>query len=368
MRQDPKKLSKLGDLPTPSLILDRAALQRNLARMRDRARKLGVTLRPHLKTAKSATVARLAVGEGGPITVSTLAEARYFLDHGFTDITYAIGIEPHKLGSIAELMARGARMRLITDDADTAKAVASKGRALGVTFVVLIEIDSGAGRGGIAADADELIAIGQALNQPGAELAGVLTHAGQSYKCQNIGEIEDVAEVERLAVVTAAERLRAAGLPCPVVSVGSTPTALCARHLEGVTEMRPGVYMFMDLFQTGLGICEPKDIAVSVLASVVKRPVNGQMLIDAGALALSQDQSVAGYGRILGQTMRVAAVNQEHGFVRPDDGASLPVLAVGERLRVLPNHSCMMAAMHEHYHVIDGSDEVVDIWDRCHGW
>jgi len=362
-------MTLLVDLPTPSLILDKAALERNLDRMRVQAARLGVRLRPHLKTAKSAEVARLALGpDGDGITVSTLAEARYFAEHGFRDITYAVGIVPAKLPEAARLIKDGVALKLLTDDPEVAAEAAVRGVALGVVFDILIEIDSGQGRGGIAPDDPRVIEIARALDGRGARLAGVLTHAGHSYRCKSPDEIADLAERERQAATGTAERLRVAGHPVDIVSVGSTPTALCARALDGVTEMRPGVYMFMDLFQHGLGLCGEDDIAVSVMAAVIGRhPERGQYLIDAGALALSQDASRAGYGRVRKLGLHVASVNQEHGFLRAAEGQALPDLHVGDRVRILPNHACMTSAMYDVYHVVEG-ERVVATWDRCRGW
>jgi D-serine deaminase-like pyridoxal phosphate-dependent protein len=362
---------RLEDLPTPALVLDRRALMRNVTRMQARARELGVRLRPHLKTAKSAEVARLILGEGGDgITVSTLKEARYFLDHGIRDITYAVGLVPAKLDEAAHLMQDGADLKLITDDLEAAEAASQRGQELDVQFKVMIEIDSGGGRAGIHVDDAALIGIGRTLAAgPGTVLHGVLTHAGHSYACPSTNDIVAVAEQERATMVRAAARLREAGLPCPVVSVGSTPTALFARSLEGVTEMRPGVFCFMDLFQAQLGVCKKEDIAVSVLASVVGHKADGsKAMIDAGALALSQDQSLAGFGRVLGKPWSIAKVSQEHGHVYPAEPGAKVDPVVGQRVRVLPNHVCMMAAMHPQYHVVDGGDEVVAVWDRCNGW
>ncbi len=386
---------KLDDLRTPALILDRARLARNLAAMSARIRALGVDLRPHLKTAKSVDVARLATeGHSGAITVSTLAEAAHFARAGFSDILYAVGVVPDKLADVAAIQADGARLAVITDSVAVARAIADHPAGATRPFSVLIEIDSGAGRAGLAPDDPALIEIARILDAaPGAELRGVLTHAGHSYACRGAEAIAAVAEDERRAVVDAAARLRAAGHACPVVSVGSTPTAVFARGLDGVTEARPGVYMFFDLYQVGLGCCAVEDVALTVLASVIgHRRAEGRLLIDAGALALSQDRSTAaldedqGYGRLFDAAgarpldgLRVAAVNQEHGIVAaaapgdaPGDApAAAPpfdALPIGARVRVMPNHACMTAAAYDRYYVVDGGDEVVAVWPRVNGW
>lgn len=381
-------MTTLADLPTPVLILDRSRLLANIARMQARARDLNVSLRPHLKTAKSATVAELAVGKNGPITVSTLAEAEYFARAGFRDILYAVPMAPQKLDQVGALIKAGVDLKIITDHPAVAQAAAEAGQRLGVTFRLMIKIDCGLGRAGIAPDSDLLLPLAQALSQPGAELAGVLTHAGHSYGAKDAAEIERIAEAERVAVVKAAERLRAAGFACPIVSVGSTPTALFAKDLTGVTEMRPGNFVFFDLFQAGLGSCSLQDIAVSVLATVVSHhPGRNHLLIDAGGLALSKDTGAnknapgTGYGRVCRPDgtlpldgLNVHDVHQEHGLLGGPDAPKVDFAAhpPGSRLRVLPNHSCMTGAMYDRYYVVDSSrddgSEIVAEWDRVNGW
>ena len=377
---------KLSELETPALILDRPRLTANIAAMSARMKDHGVDLRPHLKTAKSADVARLATAaHSGAITVSTLAEAAYFARSGFRDITYAVGITPAKLPRVAALCRDGVRLAVITDSAAIAREIgrtADCGDGIGV----FIKIDSGQGRAGIRPDDDALLDIAQALEDgPSASLRGVLTHAGHSYGCATVAEIETVAEAERRAVVGAAERLRSAGIDCPEVSVGSSPTVRFGRSFEGVTEVRPGVYMFNDAFQAGLGCCALDDVALTVLATVTghRRDLD-MLLIDAGGLALSKDRSTehqaedVGYGLVYDETgeqrlgsLLVSAVHQEHGLVTPGnhgDPVAFDALPIGARIRVIPNHACMTAAAYDCYHVVDGGDEIIAEWPRVNGW
>lgn len=345
----------------------------------------GVRLRPHVKTAKAARVAEIATaGQFGGITVSTLAEARYFAAQGYRDITYAVGMVPAKLDEAAALQRDGVRLSLITDNLDAAAGLAARAKELGVSVPILIEVDTGGARAGVAPDSDELIALGRTIDAASAlSLEGVLTHAGQSYHCQGVAEIEAVAEAERAGITAAAARLRDAGLPCPVVSAGSTPTAVHARVLDGVTEMRPGVYVFFDLDQVGIGTCGVADIALSVLARVIGHNRRaGRILIDAGALALSKDVSAgefmpqAGYGLICPldsnepvEGLRVADVHQEHGLIAAAEGEPpYERFPPGSLLRILPNHACITAAAHNAYQVVDGGTAVVDRWDRVNGW
>lgn len=365
------------DLETPALVLDRPRLVRNVARMRARLATLGVPLRPHVKTAKSIEAVRLAVeGQPGGITVSTLKEAEHFLAHGFTEILYAVGIVPGKLAHVADLQRRGAEMTLILDSVEMAEAVAEGAAALGAAFKVLIEVDTDGGRAGVRPDDPRLVEIGRRLDAaPGVALRGVMTHAGLSYGCTSPDAMRAVAEQERAGAVAAAEALRAAGLPAPVVSVGSTPTALFAERLDGVTEVRAGVYMFMDLVMEGLGVCGEAEIALSVLATVIgHRRDRGSILVDAGGLALSKDAGQSGaYGRLADAAtgaslgLEIRSVNQEHGLV-PAADPDFARLPIGSLVRILPNHACMTAAAHERYHVVEGQTDVVATWERCNFW
>jgi D-serine deaminase-like pyridoxal phosphate-dependent protein len=378
--------AKIDDLVTPSLLLDRGRLERNIQRLAERAMRLGVVLRPHMKTAKSIDVARRVFPDGpGPITVSTLAEAEYFAGHGFRDMTYAVGLSPASALRAMELRRRtGADLKLLLDTVEQADALADVRAATGVTPSVFIEIDVDDHRGGLKPDNPKLIAVADRVAAAGAVLVGVLAHAGESYALSTPDALVKAAENERLATVHAAEMLRARGHACPVVSLGSTPTAHFAETLEGVTELRAGVYMFFDLVQHGVGVCAVDDIALSVLATVIgAKPEKGWVLVDAGWMALSRDRGTAsqqidqGYGLVCDAKGRllddviVAQASQEHGIlaIRPGSGRRMPELPVGTKVRILPNHACAMAAQHDFYSVVNGeSPEIEARWERIRGW
>jgi D-serine deaminase-like pyridoxal phosphate-dependent protein len=359
----------LADLPTPALLLDPVRMRANIARMNAAIAARGVQLRPHLKTVKSAEIAReMTAGWSGAVTVSTLKEAEQFAAAGYRDILYAVGIAPGKLDQAARIVMGGVTLTLILDSVEAARAAASQG----VDFPVLIEVDSDGQRAGVGPnDAERLLAIGSAL---GSRLNGVMTHRGGSYGAGGPGGLPDHAEAERLAVVRAAETLRAAGHACPVVSVGSTPTALFARDLTGVTEVRAGVYVFQDLVMAGLGVCGTDDIAVSVLATVIGHQTErGWIVTDAGWMALSRDAGRCdqGYGLVAGDDeLIVASANQEHGIVADRHGGPVDFsrFPIGSRLRILPNHACATAAQHDSYHLLDGSGGVAEVWPRFGGW
>ncbi|HWK01735.1 MAG TPA: DSD1 family PLP-dependent enzyme [Xanthobacteraceae bacterium] len=374
----------LLDIQTPALVLDERKMMRNIARLSERMQKLGVSLRPHMKTAKSVDVARRQLeGGNGPATVSTLREAEVLFAAGVKDILYAVGIAPVKLARVLALRAAGCDLKIILDSTEQAEAAVAAARGAQIKIPALIEIDSDGHRGGVAPNDDALLAIGKKLHAEGM-LAGVVTHAGESYNAAGRAAHIEFAERERNAVVTAASRLRAAGLPCPVVSVGSSPTAHAAQNLDGVTEVRAGVYVFFDLVMAGIGVCDVDDIAISVLTSVIgHQRERGWILIDAGWMAMSRDRGTAnqavdqGYGLVCdidGKSIPdliVASANQEHGIVALRAGSSgkLPELPVGTRLRILPNHACATAAQFDRYHVVPQAQGAAMIqWSRFSGW
>ncbi|MHC2291795.1 D-serine deaminase-like pyridoxal phosphate-dependent protein [Bradyrhizobium barranii subsp. barranii] len=255
-----------------------------------------MAFRPHLKTAKSLDVARIAmISATGPATVSTLREAEYFAAGGVRDMIYAVGIAPAKLARVSAIRATGADLAVILDSLEQADAVAAHAARTGEAIPALIEVDADGHRSGVApTDAATLVAIGKRLVAGGATLRGVLLHAGDSYALNDPAAIADAAEAERIAAVTAANALRSAGLPCPVVSVGATPTARYVRDLTGITEVRAGVFMFGDLYQAGVSSVEVGDIALSVLATVIgHQKAKGWIIADAGWMALSRDRGTA---------------------------------------------------------------------------
>ena len=376
---------RLAALSTPSLVLDESRMMRNIERLRAHVDSLGVTLRPHLKTAKSVEVARRLLTQGnGPATVSTLLEAEVFAAAGVHDILYAIGISPDKLARVLTLRKSGCDLSVVLDSAVQAEAVADASRNSGDAIPALIEIDSDGHRAGLVPGDPAIVDIGRILHAGGACLRGVMTHAGASYGEHNANALIAFAEKERAAVVAAAQALRAADLPCPVISVGSTPTAHFARNLDGVTEVRAGVFVFFDLVMAGIGVCTADDIALSVLTTVIGHQKDrGIIITDGGWMALSRDHGTQtqaldqGYGLVCDvdcsvvHDLIVAQANQEHGMLcmRPGSNARLPDFAIGTRLRILPNHACATAAQFDEYAVLPiQPDAPVVRWPRFRGW
>lgn len=375
----------LNNFETPYALVNANIVERNTQKLRQRLNTMGVQLRPHVKTAKSLPVALQSCGgQIGSITVSTLKEAEQFANAGFKDILYAVGATPNKLAHAIKLRAAGVELKLVTDNLDSASAITEASRGAGISLPTLIEIDCDGHRAGVKPnDRELLISLASKLNEDNQLLFGVMTHAGDSYNCRSIAAIESMAEQERAGVVKAADTLRQAGFSCPIVSLGSTPTATYGRSFDQITEVRAGVYVFQDLVMAGLGVCEITDIALSVVTTVIGHQADkGWVITDGGWMAMSRDRGTAkqavdqGYGVVCNAEgvvldgLIVSDANQEHGIISRRDGSTLDVrhFPVGTVLRVLPNHACATAAQFDHYKVIRSSMAVTEQWERFGGW
>lgn len=372
---------KISELETPRLLLDQAIMRGNIDRMTARLSKLGVPLRPHVKTSKSLPIAQaLTAGRPGAITVSTLAEADMFAASGYRDILYAVGIAPNKLAHVAKLRREGVSLTIILDSIEAATATLDHARREDATFDILLEIDCDGHRSGLTPGDPAIIELARLISSgPGTRLLGVMTHAGGAYDCPDTACLVAAAEQERRILVDVAGRLRGLGFPCPVVSVGSTPTASFAASLDGVSEVRAGVFVFNDMLMVNLGVCTPDQIAISVLTTVIAhRPERNWLITDSGWMALSADQSTRGQQRDYGfglvcdidgnpvDGLTVVGVNQEHGIIGRSDGSvfDLARYPVGTMLRILPIHACATASAYGEYLVIDPAGGPVACWPR----
>jgi D-serine deaminase-like pyridoxal phosphate-dependent protein len=370
--------SPFAGLTTPAFLVDRETVRRNCDRMRDKALRSSVIFRPHVKTHKTIEIGRMQHDGGfGPITVSTLAEAEFFIAGGFTDITYAVPIAPEKLDRAALLAKEIERLNILIDSRCGLDAIEEFHRARGSTFDVFLKIDCGYHRAGVDPDNPESVRLAMAIAQsPAARFRGVLAHAGHAYNARNPEEIRAVAREETASL----SRFRAKldGIGGVVRSIGSTPTATVVERFTDCDEVRPGNYVFFDAFQAAIGSCDAGDVAVSVLASVIgSYPDRGTVLIDAGALALSKDSGPDhvdphfGYGIVCNAELRplplkLIALSQEHGKISGDPRL-IATIPVGAHLRVVPNHSCLTAAMYDVYYAVDGR-KIVDEWMPVRGW
>ncbi|HEX8774505.1 MAG TPA: alanine racemase [Pyrinomonadaceae bacterium] len=374
-------MMSLHELKTPCLLLDVERVRRNASRVGNHVRERGAVLRPHVKTHKCVEVARIqTAGHKGALTVSTLAEARAFMAHGFNDITYAVPIEPGKFKEAIQLAGDCERLSLITDDASIPPLLNDAARLAGVRLDLFLKVDCGYHRCGVEPSVPEAFEIPRRINDSSnLRFAGILTHAGHSYHCRTREEVLAVARHERDLMTDFAARLRAEGIAVPTVSIGSTPTITTIDHLRGIDEARPGNYIFFDAFQAAIGSCSLDDCALTVLAAVVHRDrTRRKVVIDAGAIALSKDRGAVeldetcGYGHVLDEEghslgLKVCGLSQEHGEISVAEEGTLDRLKTGTRLRVLANHSCLTAAQHAHYNVLEGN-RIADRWEIHRGW
>lgn len=368
----------LTDLPTPSFVVDRPTLNRNCTRMRDKAQASGVAFRPHVKTHKCVEIGRLQHGgTTGPITVSTLAEAEGFARDGFRDITYAVPLAPSrdKLDRVAALSARIERLSVLLDSERALRALEEYAAAHGIVFDVFLKVDCGYHRAGVDPSSPDSVHLAMNMaRSEGVRFQGLLTHAGHSYNAQTIEEVRRVAAEESASLTRFRALLATEGLGEARRSIGSTPTASVVERFSECDEVRPGNYVFYDAFQATIGSCTLQDVAVSVLTTVVgSYPDRGSAIVDAGALALSKDVGPAhvdpqfGFGVVCDLDLRplplrITALSQEHGKIVGEGR-----LEVGTRLRIVPNHSCLTAAMFERYAIVERR-KVIDEWKPVRGW
>ena len=334
-----------GDvIETPALVVDEAILDANIARVAEFATRSGLNLRPHVKTHKSAEIARRQLEAGAiGITVATLSEAEVFAEAGFTDIfvAYPLWIDEFKVDRLRHILQRSSVM-LGVDSADGARQIAQTGLASAGRLSVLVEVDSGHHRSGVLPESAGAVA--ESTGDAGLEVAGVFTFPGHSYSPETR---ESAAGDEREALSVAAASLADRGIQPRIVSGGSTPSLEFAGS-SVLTEVRPGVYVFGDTQQWELGTFSPESIALTVLATVVSRSP-GRIILDSGSKVLGADRGAysTGFGRLLDYPdARVTALSEHHATVT---GVDFPL---GTRVRVVPNHVCATVNLADEYFVV----------------
>lgn len=363
-------MTLLDDLPTPALLVDLNKLDANLEAMKRKTHSLGVSLRPHIKTHKCVEIARRQREAGCQgLTVSTLYEAEVFANHGFEDLTWAFPVILNRIAQ-ARTLAERITLRLVVDSTAALQAL----EATGFPFHVWLKVDCGYHRAGVDPGSPLAFELAQKLVESQTlQFDGILTHSGHAYLADSRSRLQAIAEQERAVMHRFAESARHRGVAIPCVSVGSTPAMSVVGDLQGVDEARPGNYVFYDKTQVDLGACEVGDCAVTVLASVVSsQPGADRCVVDAGALSLSKDLGserarTRSMGRVfadyeaglLRETTNLTSLSQEHGVMR----ANLPV---GQRVRILPNHSCLTVACFNECVAVRG-DRVLDHWRIWNG-
>ena len=378
------KIQNLEELDTPCLILDKSLLEKNCFKARKKCLELNTILRPHVKTPKSIEIAKIALdNQEGPITVSTLNEAEYFASAGFKDILYAVCIIPKKLKRLNFIQQKYSCMiRMVIDSVFVAQEILNYSKLHNANFEILIEIDCGEGRSGLFHQDQKIREISRVfVEYDQTNLIGVLTHAGHSYSTKDKNEILSISNIERAEALASIKNFSNFNKMSPVISVGSTPTMFLASNLDGISEIRAGIYMFWDLAQASRGICKIEEIAISVLASVIgHNHQRKRIIIDAGSLALSKDVSAnnfmkeAGYGLVCNPDtgipfdgLNVSEVHQEHGSIDLETIDWFENFPIGSLVRILPNHACLTCAAHEKYNVLE-NELITESWSRTNGW
>ncbi|MFN8523844.1 MAG: alanine racemase [Chloroflexota bacterium] len=338
--------SRYADIPTPSMLVDWDVLRRNARRMAAHAARHGVNLRPHGKTHKTREIAQLQLDEGASgLTLARLGELEAMLLPDLRDVLIAFPlVGADKLERLVKI-SRDRRVLVSLDHLDVASGISDAAAAAGTRVPVLLEIDTGGGRCGVLPE--RAAALAQATDAlPGLELAGIMTHEGHAYAAENRADLRARSLEAGTLMVQTATRLRANGHDMRIVSVGSTPSALDIAEVQGITEIRPGTYVFQDFNQVRLGVASLDDCAARVLATVVARPAPDRAVIDAGTKAVAADRHMIraerdGYGAVVDHPgWFFARASEEHGVLLRDEAAPSTELSVGNRVEVIPNHIC----------------------------
>jgi len=368
---DAPSLPDLATVATPALVVDRAVLVENIDRMAARAESAGVALRPHVKTHKSVEVAALQRARGAAgLTVATLREAEVFVAAGFDDILIASPpIGGWRLDRLVEL-AGHARVRVVVDDATAVGLLDQACRRAGVAIGYLWEVDSGVGRFGTPpgkTTANLIAAVAESTSN--SSFDGLLAFGGHVYAAANRADVAAAAREERAAVTETAAALADLGIETLIRSVGTTPTAHALDEADGITEIRPGNYVFYDATQVALGVVGSDSCALAVLATVVSRPSPNRAILDCGSKALAAERISAqsvGFGFVRDHpNLRVARLYEEQAIVVAEDPFDLPL---GTRVEVVPNHACAAVNLHEQMLVTENR-AVVDVWPvDARGW
>lgn len=343
-------------MDTPYIMIDLAQLQENIKAMAEFASARGLKLRPHVKAHKIPEIARMQIAAGATgITVAKLGEAEVMFAAGIDDILVAYPlIGAVKLQRARNLLEQGCKLTFLVDSSVGAKALNELAFPGGVD--VLVKVDSGLGRCGFLPGRDLEDFVQWLIILPNLNFKGLLTHAGHAYGCQDPKAVEVVGRQEGELMVSAARSLRSKGIPVQEVSIGSTPTARWGGAVAGVTEIRPGNYVFYDATQVALGVAEPKQCSLRVRSTVVSRPASHRAIIDAGAKVLALDRgahgggAVQGYGLLANENWVLSRLSEEHGVV---EGRDLP--EIGEMVEIIPNHACPVINLADAVRVSDGT-------------
>ena len=353
------------DLPTPAVLVDKHRLIANIEKMQRAATAAGIRLRPHAKTHKSVTIAQYQINAGAVgITVATVGEAEVFANHGIPNIRIAYPLPISVSERIIALMAN-TQISIVVDNAIIAKHWSELMVNANCRLDVLVKVDVGFNRCGIKPQQPEAIKfISEIDNLPGLRLCGLLSHAGQAYDASTYQDIRDIARREADMLRALAAQLQNAGTSVQEISVGSTPTARFSLEENQITELRPGNYVFLDLTQVALRSATTNSCALTVLSTIVSRPSPDRLVLDAGSKTLSSDHARGlntnrGFGAVLktnarnviNQNLTIERLSEEHAVVSVNGCENS--LTVGQRVRLIPNHACVVMNLTDYVHFVD---------------
>jgi D-serine deaminase-like pyridoxal phosphate-dependent protein len=360
---------RIADLPTPEVLIDRPRVLANIARMQEAATARGLHLRPHAKTHKVPEIARWQIDRGAAgICCAKLGEAEVFAGAGIEDIRLPYPVHPVNADRVLALLGR-VRLSLIVDHLGVARGWSDAMTLAGRHLDVLVKVDVGLHRCGIEPALPSAVAfLRQVASLPGLRLRGILSHAGHAYAAASERDVERIAEEEARTMNAIAAAARADGLPIDEISVGATPTARFSLDQPGLTELRPGNYVYFDRTQVTLGSARLEDCAMTVVATVVSKPAADRIILDCGSKTLTVDPGkpgLSGFGLVfegdqairIDDSLAIERLSEEHAVVRVIGGATR--LEPGDRVRVLPNHACVVSNMVDCIRLVEG-DRVVE--------
>jgi D-serine deaminase-like pyridoxal phosphate-dependent protein len=349
-------------LDTPSMLVDETLMEQNISEMQALANSFGAQLRPHIKTHKTPQIALRQISHGARgITCAKLGEAEVMVEAGVEDVLMAYPVVTElKINRLLALMER-ARMIVALDSLDAAEALSAAMSKHDRSLDVYVEVNTGQNRAGQIAGDDAVKLALDIARMPSLDVIGIMTHEGQTHTLP----ADKIAEGARAAgekLVATAEAIRRAGLPISEVSVGSTPSSMYTPSVGGITEMRPGTYVFRDTTGFLYGLYGPDRCAARVLATVVSHPAKDRMIVDAGSKTLALDKSHGhpGHGYIIGHPGSIIdRLSEEHGVVViPEDD---PGFTIGQRVEIIPNHICPSVNLLDELNIVrDG--QVIDVW------
>jgi D-serine deaminase-like pyridoxal phosphate-dependent protein len=359
----------VSDFPTPQVLIDHRRLLRNISRVQELANSARVALRPHTKTHKSPEIARWQVDRGASgICCAKVGEAEVMAAAGLTDIRLAYPIHPSNAPRILSLLEKTS-LSIIVDHLGVARAWSGAMRQAGRTLDVLIKVDVGFHRCGIDPDAPAALDfIHTIASLPALRLRGLLSHAGHAYQSNDDTELRAIARRELEILTSLRDRAAAGGVDLQEISVGATPTLRYTLAQQGMTELRPGNYVYFDRTQLSLAAASLDDCAMTVLATVVSKPAPDRLVLDCGSKTLTTDVArgfgvVTGYGAVLApdtttinDDLFIERLSEEHAVVRVAQRTSLEP---GDRVRVLPNHACVVANMVDQVLLVE-EERVID--------